>query len=156
MNLFTNVYRNHYKGLFNIGNRDTLIDIAFVSFMANMSSTFTIKPGFSIELSGFYRAKGVDQLNINLPMYQMSIAAQKNIMKGKATVRFNIRDPFAWQRYRGQTKYGNVDVQVRNRFDARSVSATFTYRFGKVSQQNQQRRRNNATQDEQNRVGGAN
>jgi hypothetical protein len=156
LNLFTNVYRNHYDGLYNIGNRDTLIDLSYVSFMINMSSTFTIKPGFTIELSGFYRAKGVDQLNINLPMYQMSIAAQKTVIKGKGTLRINIRDPFAWQRYRGYTRYGNVDIQVSNRFDARSIGATFTYRFGKFSQQNPPRRRNNATQDEQSRVGGAN
>ena len=73
--------------------------------MANMTNTFTIKQGFSLELSGFYRAKGVDQLNINQPIYQMSLGAQKNIMKGKATVRLNIRDPFAWQQYRGITQY---------------------------------------------------
>jgi hypothetical protein len=124
--------------------------------MSNLTSTFTIKQGFSFELSGFYRAKGVDQLNINQPMYQMSIAGQKNIMKGKATVRLNIRDPFAWQQYRGVTEYSTIYVKIRNRFDARSVSATFTYRFGKSTQQNQPRRRNSATQDEQNRVGGAN
>jgi len=156
LNLFTNVYRNHYNGLYSLANRDTLIDMAYVSFMINMSQTFTIKHGFTIEISGFYRAKGVDQLNINLPMYQMSIAGQKSVMKGKGTLRVNIRDPFAWQKYSGYTRYGNVDVQVRNRFDARSIGATFTYRFGKTAQQNQQRRRSNATQDEQNRVGGAN
>ena len=152
MNFFTNIYRNHYKGVYN----SDPIDIAYTSFMANMSNTFTIKQGFSLELSGFYRAKGVDQLNIGQPMYQMSVGGQKNIMKGKATVRLNIRDPFAWQRYSGVTRYSTIDVKVRNRFDARNVSATFTYRFGKASQQNQPRRRNNATQDEQNRVGGAN
>jgi iron complex outermembrane receptor protein len=152
MNFFTNIYRNRYKGVYN----NDPIDLAFTSFMANMSNTFTIKQGFTLELSGFYRAKGVDQLNINQPMYQMSVGAQKNIMKGKATVRLNVRDPFAWQRYRGYSLYSTIDVKIRNRFDARSVGATFTYRFGKVSQQNQPRRRNSATQDEQNRVGGAN
>ena len=91
------------------------------------------------------------------PMYQMSFGGQQNVMKGKATVRVSVRDPFAWQQYRGLTKYGSIDVRIRNRFDARSVSATFTYRFGKNTPQNQQpRRRSSATQEEQNRVGGAN
>ncbi|HEY6062156.1 MAG TPA: outer membrane beta-barrel family protein, partial [Chitinophagaceae bacterium] len=149
LNFFTNIYRNHYKGVYN----GDPIDLSYTSFMANMTNTFTIKKGFTLELSGFYRAKGVDQLNINQPMYQMSLGAQKNIMKGKATVRLNIRDPFAWQQYRGITQYSKIDVKIHNRFDARSVTATFTYRFGKSSQQNQPRRHNNATQDEQNRVG---
>jgi len=155
LNFFGNVYRNHYDGVFSLGPRDTAINMSYVSFNMNMTNTFTIKPGFTVELSGFYRAKGIDQLNINYPMYQFSIAGQKNVMKGKGTVRLNFRDPFALQRYRGVTKYGNVDIRIQNRFDARNLNLSFTYRFGKVSQQNQQRRRNNATQDEQNRVGGA-
>jgi hypothetical protein len=87
-------------------------------------------------------------------MYQLSLGAQKNILKGKGTLRLNIRDPFAWQQYRGLTEYSNIYVKIRSRFESRQVTATFTYRFGKNTQQNQPpRRRNSATQDEQNRVG---
>jgi len=151
-NFFTNIYNNHYKGIYNAEP----LDISYTSFMVNITNTFTIKQGFSLELSGFYRGKGVDQLTINQPIYQMSIGGQKNILKNKATVRLNIRDPFAWQEYRGLTEYGNIYAKIHNKFDARQVTATFTYRFGKNIQQPPQRRRNSATQDEQNRVGGAN
>ena len=151
-NFFTNIYNNHYKGIYNAEP----LDISYTSFMVNITNTFTIKQGFSLELSGFYRGKGVDQLTINQPIYQMSIGGQKNILKNKATVRLNIRDPFAWQEYRGVTEYGNIYAKIHNKFDARQVTATFTYRFGKNIQQPPQRRRNSATQDEQNRVGGAN
>jgi len=151
-NFFTNIYNNHYKGIYNAEP----LDISYTSFMVNITNTFTIKQGFSLELSGFYRGKGVDQLTINQPIYQMSIGGQKNILKNKATVRLNIRDPFAWQEYRGLTEYGNIYAKIHNKFDARQVTATFTYRFGKNIQQPPQRRRSSATQDEQNRVGGAN
>jgi iron complex outermembrane receptor protein len=152
-NFFTNIYNNHYKGIYN----GSPLDISYTSFMANMTNTFTIKQGFSLELSGFYRAKGVDQLTINEPIYQMSIGAQKNILKNKATLRLNIRDPFAWQQYRGVIEYGNIYAKIRNKFDARNVGVTFTYRFGKSNQQAPPpRRRTSATQDEQNRVGGGN
>jgi outer membrane receptor protein involved in Fe transport len=151
-NLFTNIYNNHYEGIYNADP----IDLSYTSFMANMTNTFTIKPGFSLELSGFYRAKGIDQLTINQPIYNMSLGGQKTIMKGKATMRLNIRDPFAWQQFRGITEYSTIYVKIRNKFDARQVTATFTYRFGKNTQQTPPpRRRNSATQDEQNRAGGA-
>lgn len=151
-NLFTNIYNNHYSGIY-----DGLpLDISYTSFTVNVTNTFTIKQGFSLELSGFYRGKGVDQLTINEPMYQMSIAGQKNILKNKATVRLNIRDPFAWQQYQGLTEYGNIYAKIHNKFDARQVTATFTYRFGKNIQQPPPLRRSSATQDEQNRVGGGN
>jgi len=151
-NFFTNIYNNHYKGIYNAEP----LDISYTSFMVNITNTFTIKPGFSLELSGFYRGKGVDQLTINQPIYQMSVGGQKNIFKNKATVRLNIRDPFAWQEYRGLTEYGNIYAKIHSKFDVRQITASFTYRFGKNIQQPPARRRNNATQDEQNRVGGAN
>jgi outer membrane receptor protein involved in Fe transport len=151
-NFFTNIYNNHYKGIYNAEP----LDISYTSFMVNITNTFTIKQGFSLELSGFYRGKGVDQLTINQPIYQMSIGGQKNILKNKATIRLNIRDPFAWQEYRGLTEYGNIYATIHSKFDVRQVTASFTYRFGKNIQQPQPRRRNSGTQDEQNRVGGAN
>src|SRR5262249_27964737 len=140
-NLFANVYNNHYKGVYNTDP----IDVSYTSFMANVTNTFTIKKGFTLELSGFYRAKGIDQLNVSQPVYQMSWAGQKNIMKGKATVRLNVRDPFAWQKFRGITDYNGIYVTYKSQFDTRQVTATFTYRFGKNNQQvPPARRRNNA------------
>ncbi|HEY0434636.1 MAG TPA: TonB-dependent receptor, partial [Chitinophagaceae bacterium] len=123
-NLFANVYNNHYKGIYNA----VPIDVAYTSFNANMNNTFTVSKTVTLELTGFYRAKGIDQLNIDYPMYQISIAGQKTIMKGKGTVRLNFRDPFAWQRYHGLTDYNGIYVNIRNRFEARQLAASFTYR----------------------------
>jgi hypothetical protein len=120
--------------------------------MANVTNTFTIAQGFTAELSGLYRHKNIDQLAVMQPVYQMSIGAQKQILKGKGTIRLNIRDPFAWQKFEGQNKYGDVDMHFLSRPDLRQVTSTFTYRFGKSTQQNQPRRRNTSSQDEQNRV----
>lgn len=151
-NVFINVYNNHYKGLY----ENKPLDLSYTSFMVNMTETFTVKPGFTLEMTGFYRAKGVDQLNINEPMYLLSFGAQKQVLKGKGTVRLNLRDPFWLQRYKGKTQYDVVDSRIQNRWDNRSVTASFTWRFGKNGQQNPPpRRRNSASQDEQNRVGGA-
>jgi hypothetical protein len=107
------------------------------------------------ELSGFYRHKDVNQLSIVEPLYQMSIGAQKQIIKGKGTIRLNVRDPFAWQRFEGINKYNNIDMRFSNRPDVRQVSATFSYRFGKSTPQSQPRRRASSSQDEQSRVGQA-
>jgi hypothetical protein len=85
----------------------------------------------------------------------MSIALQKQVLKGKGTLRLNIRDPFAWQRFEGLNNYGFVYMQFRNRPDTRQVTATFSLRFGKQTQQQQPRRRSGSSQEEQNRVGGA-
>ena len=88
-------------------------------------------------------------------MGQMNFGlAKNNLLKGKASLRLNARDPFGWQKYRGLTKYGNVDIAIKNRWDNRQYGVNFTYRFGK--QQGQSRRRTSATEEEQNRVGAGN
>jgi hypothetical protein len=148
-NFFTNIYNNRYEGVYN----NELIDIAFTSFTTNLTNTFQLGKGLTGEISGFYRHKTVDNLSVVEPMYQMSLAASKQIMKGKGTIRLNVRDPFAWQQFRGYNRYGDIDMKFRNYPDVRQVTGTFTYRFGKSTPQSQPRRRSSSSQEEQSRVG---
>ncbi len=154
-NTFVNVFNNKYTGFyFNsfTGNNDP-IDISYTSFIVNVSNSFSFKKGWSAELSGFYRGRGVDQLNINDPMYFMTLGGQKTVLNGKGTVRLNIRDPFHWQVYRGSTVYSDIDMRVYNKWDNRSATLTFSYRFGK-SNVPQVRKRSTGAGEEQNRAGG--
>jgi hypothetical protein len=148
-NLFTNVYNNRYKGVYDTFN----IDIKYTSFNINLTNNFTFKKGWSAELSGFYRHKSLGGLTRMEPVYQMGFGVQKQVMKGKGTLRFNVRDPFAWQKFEGRNTYGMIDGGFVARPDVRQVTGTFTWRFGKTGQQNQPRRRNSSSQDEQSRVG---
>ena len=70
------------------------------------------------------------------------------------SLRLNARDPFNWQQYSGRTKYGTVDISIKNRWDNRQYGVNLTYRFGKP--QVQSRRRTSATEEEQQRVGAGN
>ena len=149
VNFFTNIYNNHYNGVID----STPVELQFTSFTANLTNSFTIAQGFNGEISGFYRHKTIDALTRVEPVYQMSIGLSKQVMKGKGTVRLNIRDPFAWQKFEGFNKYANVDNHFVARPDLRQVTATFSLRFGKQTQQ--QQRRNGSSQEEQSRVGGA-
>ena len=149
LNVFSTIFNNHYKGIYNTKP----IDVQTTSFMANMTNTFTLSKGLTAEVSGFYRHRGIDDLAMLEPIYQMSFGAQKQVIKGKGTVRLNVRDPFQWQRYKGTTKFEGIDMTFNSRPDFRAVTATFTYRFGKSTPQNQPRRRTSGSQEEQSRVG---
>jgi iron complex outermembrane recepter protein len=160
-NLYSNVYRNHYIGTY-ISNETGQpvavdLDLAFTSFTLNINNNFTIGKGWSTELSGWYRYKTIEQLSLSYPMGQMSLGlAKNNLLKGKGSLRLNARDPFNWQRYRGLTKYGTVDIDIKNRWDNRQYGINFTYRFGKQHGPQQSRRRSSATEEEQQRVGAGN
>jgi hypothetical protein len=149
-NLFTNLFNNHYTGIYDTIN----IDLAYTSFVFNLTNTFNFGKGFTGELSGFYRHKTINSLTQMDPVYQIAVGIQKLVLKGKGTVRLNMRDPFQWQKFSGLNKYGLIDGDFTARPDVRQVTATFTWRFGKTPQQQQQpRRRTSGAQDEQNRVG---
>jgi hypothetical protein len=155
-NIFLNVFNNRFTGNYfnSFTGKNDPIDLDYTSFMINVTNTFTFKKGWSAELSGFYRAKGVEQLNISQPMYFLNLGAQKQVLKGKGTLRMNLRDPFHWQQFRGSTRYSDIDMRVQNRWDNRNITVTFSYRFGKNTVA-QARRRSSGANEEQNRVGGA-
>jgi hypothetical protein len=149
VNLFGNVFNNRFKGIV-----DTFqVDLARTSFSINLTNSFTIAKGFTAELSGFYRYRGLNNLSINAPVYQMAFGLQKQVMKGKGTLRLNVRDPFAWQVFSGYNRYGLVDGDFSFRPDIRQVTATFTWRFGGNGQNSQPRNRTTSSQEEQSRVG---
>ena len=156
VNLFVNVFNNRYQGVYynSYTGKNDPIDISYTSMLVNVSNNFSFKKGWSAELSGWYRGKTIEQLTISDPMYFMNLGAQKIVMKGKGTVRLNVRDPFHWQQFKGRTLYSDIDVKIFNRWDNRNVTATFSYRFGKSSVA-QARRRTSGVTEEQNRAGGA-
>lgn len=148
-NFFSTVFHNNYEGIYN----NKPFDVSNTSFSANLSNNFTLGKGLMGELSGFYRHNVIDQITYLKPIYQMSLGLQQQIIKGKGTVRLNIRDPFQWQKFEGYNRFEGIDVNFKNRPDTRSVTATFTYRFGKSTPQSQPRRRSTSSQEEQSRVG---
>jgi len=150
MNLFANVFNNHYTGVFfnSIKNANDPIDLQYTSFLINVTNNFNFKKGWSAELSGWYRGKSIEQLTISEPMYFMVIGGQKNIMKGNGTLRMSVRDPFAWQKFAGHTQYSYIDVKIKNTWNNRAVNVTFTYRFGKSSVQQARRRTTGATEED--------
>jgi hypothetical protein len=150
ISLFTNVFNNKFEGLVN--NQFLSTDYSALSF--NMTNSFKFNKGWSAELSGFYRSATLETgLMKAFPMGMFSVGFGKQVLKNKGTVRLNLRDPFWLQRFRGETKFDNIDVQITSRNDNRAVALNFTYRFGKNQNAVPQRKRSSASQDEQNRVG---
>lgn len=152
MNIYTNVFNNHYTGIYQNGTKNDPIDIQFTSFMGNMTNSFTIgKKGLNAEISGWYRSKGAEGLLVANEMYAVNAAVSKPIFNKKGTLKFGIRDIFYTQKFSGYAKYSDVDVNIFSSRDSRQFNASFTYRFGKKSIA-PARRKSGGAEDEQNRV----
>ncbi len=146
-NIYTNVVHDNFKGELN----GDYLDVKNVTFFSNVNNQFKVKKGWSAELSGFYRSKGIEGQIIVNPMWRMDAGVAKQVLKNKGTLKLSIRDIFQSQNFSGYVKYQDIDVDIKNIRDSRSVSLTFSYRFGKPLK-NQQRRRTSGASEEQNRV----
>ncbi|QEC53762.1 outer membrane receptor protein involved in Fe transport [Anseongella ginsenosidimutans] len=148
-NNYFNIFYNQYKGEY-LGD---FVNTGLASFNFNSQNTFTLKNGFSLELSGFYNSKAVYGLLIAQPMYMVSAGIQKTVLDKKGTIKFNVSDVFNTRRFRGDIRYQNMDIGIRNTWDSRMGTLSFSYRFGKEDIK-PARRRNTGSEAEQNRIRG--
>lgn len=128
------------------------INVEGANLLVNINNQFRFNKGWSAELSGFYRTKGVEgQIMIN-PMGQASAGVSKQVMKGKGSFRLSIRDIFYTNMAKGNIHFQQTDAYFWNKRDSRVASISFTYRFGKPLKAAGSSKRNSGAQDEQNRV----
>ncbi|MET0465032.1 MAG: TonB-dependent receptor [Chitinophagaceae bacterium] len=152
-NIYTNVFRNSYKGLYN----NDPVEIAFTSFLGNITNSFTLGKGWNAEISGWYRSKAAEGILVANAMGAVNSAITKQMLKGKGTLKVGVRDILWTQKFNGYAKYSDVDVMISSRRDSRQFNMSFTYRFGKKNIA-PARRKTGGADDEQNRVksGGGN
>ncbi|MGZ4019518.1 MAG: outer membrane beta-barrel family protein, partial [Flavisolibacter sp.] len=148
--LYSNYNYNRFKGRLN-GNGE-YIDIAAANLLFNINNQFKFNKGWSAELSGFYRTKGVEGQIIIRPMGQLAAGVAKQVLKSKGTVRLNVRDILYTQKATGDINFENTMAHFVNRRDSRVGSISFTYRFGKPIKNLPQKRKIGGADDEQNRV----
>jgi len=148
--IYSNYNYNKFKGRLN-GNGE-YIDVAASNLLFNVNNQFKFNKGWSTELSGFYRTKGVDGQIIIQPMGQLSAGIAKQVLKTKGNIRFNVRDVLHTNKTTGDINFENTLAHFVSTRDSRVASLSFTYRFGKPIKGMQQRRKIGGADDEQNRV----
>jgi hypothetical protein len=84
-------------------------------------------------------------------MWRLDAGVQKLILKKKGSLKFSVRDIFNSQYFQGYINYQDIDARIKNVWDSRTFSLTFSYRFGNPIK-NQPHRRTGGASDEQNRV----
>ena len=149
--LNTMLYTNYNYSKFNGDIHGEYIEVEATNLMINLNNQFRFNKGWSAELSGWYRTKGVEgQIQIK-PLGQLSAGVSKQVLKGKGSVKLHVRDMFYTQRPKGQINFKSTEASFQNSRDSRVANITFTYRFGKPINGNGQRKKGSAS-DEQNRV----
>jgi hypothetical protein len=147
-NVYVNGYNNRFKGIVN----NEYVSVGISGVMVQLQQQFKWEKGWGAELSGFYRSKGLEGVIFIRHIAQMNIGFNKQVMKGKGTLRLNFRDIFAGNVFKGYSKYSNVDAQFKDVNDSRAVSLGFTWRFNKGKLKANAGKNDGGATDEQNRV----
>ncbi len=99
----------------------------------SLNNQFQFKKGWSAEISGYYQTNSQIDLQETLtPQGELGAGISKQVLKGKGTVRLNVRDIFWTQNYSGYSNFQNSDEPFEVKWDSRVVRLSFTWRFGKA------------------------
>ena len=147
---FTGVY-NHYNSIY----LDEKLEIKQASWNMYASNQFTMKKGWSAEISGWYNSRAFYGLYAAKPMGMLNAGLQKQIWNKKGTIRLNVNDIFWTNKFRGKAMYKDIDFAVKSEWPSRQFRLTFTYAFGNQNVKGA-RQRNTGSDDLQKRVNSGN
>lgn len=144
---YNSLFNNEFEGF--IGTEKVKIDRT--TFQTNITTAFTLGKAFTAEVSGFYHSKSLVSSNIlSDPQGMLSFGLKKQFLNNRATVALNVRDPFEFMSFRGQSEMNQYYLKVGNDFETRRIAVTLMYRFGKNLQQ--QQRKTGASVEENRRI----
>lgn len=112
-------------------------DISFVndnfSYIAMLHNTFNIsdKPNIKAELSGVYTPKNIQGPSTLSEMYRVDAGVKWVSENNKAEIRLKVNDAFnTWSPKEWKMNVANQNLNQHVIPDSRSVSLSFTYKFG--------------------------
>lgn len=131
---------NAYRVETNGSNLENDLTHDALAMMARANATWTVRPGWRLQLSQFYRSPvetGLGQLDA---FYRTEVAVEHAFWNDRATLGLRVRDPFNTSEmgFRQQTR--RFTEQMTNRWNGRSLSLSFSYRFGDADDQKPRRR----------------
>lgn len=147
-NIIGSVYWNTYNSPLQGGQLKT----DYVTWDINCTNTFVLgKKGWSAELSGFYQSSNAWGLFLIRNLAQISSGVQKVSKNKKSTFKVAVADMFYTNRIAVIVKYQNMDFFTSRTWDSRTLTLSYTYRFGKNTVA-RARQRNSGMEDEKRRA----
>ena len=148
-NININAFRDHYIGIIN----NAPIDQTANSFVINGTQQFKINKTLTAELNGRFRNGWLEGVLRTTPVGFIGAGLSQQILKNKGVLRLTARDIFHTQKLKGVTRYGNVDVEMRQSSETRIVTIGFSYNFSKGKKIAPVKRTQGSANEEQNRIG---
>ena len=101
-----------------------------VSWNANVTTNLKFTSATSLQLKGDYRAPMKTLQGKMKAMQAVDVALKNDVLKGKGTLMFNVRDVFNTRRFGGETYLPTRYSDFYHRWSRRTFNLSFSYRFG--------------------------
>lgn len=99
----------------------------------NVNNQFQLKKGWGFEIGGYYQTRSqIDLQEWLTPQGELNVGVSKQIMKGKGSLKLNVRDITYYQNYSGYSTFQNAYEPFTVKWDSRVARLTFSWRFGKA------------------------
>ena len=122
-----------FTGMYKEMNSSQSINTQFKrwSFIGNLNNSFSLPYKISAELNTNYMSEQLMGNFILKPRYSLDLGLQMRLFNDKGNIKASFSDVFNTGSAGGYAKYGNIDLDVDNRFETQRLNISFNYRFGK-------------------------
>ncbi len=143
-----NLSKNEYHANFEDGKT---INLSIVSYNVYLSNSFTLKNGYSIELSGWYNSPTIDMATFfGRRIYSIDAGFKKKILKGKGDLKLNFSDILHSQIWSGSSNYASSYSYATGGYESQQIRLNFSYRFGNNNVKSENHK--TGSEDEKNRI----
>lgn len=149
---YMNMNTNYSKYEANMGaGRNINVDATAFSFFAQ--NTLRFAKTWTAELTGYYYSPTYTGTSKYNAMWSMDAGVQKQILKGKGTIKTSVSDIFRTFRYKEVSDFAGQRTTAGTRFESRLFKISISYRFGNT-QVKASRQRSTGLEEENKRAQG--
>jgi len=128
--LFTNISSNYSKYHADFGN-GRKVDLNAFGFNFFAQNSLKFAKTWTAEVSGFYNAPTIYQGSFKgRSLYSVDAGLQKQVFKGKATIKTSVSDVFHTMKFRATSDFAGQSTRFTSRWESRQFKLSFNYRFG--------------------------
>lgn len=148
--MYASVTGVRQRNLADFGDGRT-IDLAVTTFNAYAQHNFTLPGDFNFEISGWYTSPSIWEGAFRMEqMWSLNAGLSKKLMDNRATVKLSMNDIFRTNIWRGNSVFGDLDMDIEGGWDSQRAQVNFSYLLG--NNEVKSRRRRTGLEDESGRV----
>ena len=155
--MFTNFSGNYssYKADFGGGSRVINIDNVSFNIYQQHSLRFGKKKDWNAEVSGWYNSPALwEGAFQSKAMWSVDAGMQKNIFKGKGTLKVAVSDIFFSMKWRGELNFAGQTTVASGNFESRQLKTSLVWRFGSNTVKAARQRKDAAEEEKKRTQGG--